>query len=175
MQAKPAFFASSSMFSGLCRLIGNRTRRRAQRIARNKANPRLRTITNLKFKVFKKREEITFPLFIPFKYSFQYIKLRKRTPNPLHSDQINFEIMSGNEILLHLENFRTFQEPEVVNSLKYLSLQPGQESSLSFLPPTPIKPQQHPFIQEREEIFKCFRAYFQFSFSSNWLLWIFGC
>ena len=82
------------------------------------------------------------------------MKLKIRRPNirakteilpPLGKDFINFKVMSGNEILLNLENIQYFRTSELINSFIELGKRKGQEKH---------DWEVHPYTKEALELLK---------------------
>lgn len=82
------------------------------------------------------------------------VKLKIRRPNirpkteflpPLAKDFINFKVMSGNEILLNLENVQYFRTSELINAFMELGKRKGQEKHDWEL---------HPYTKEGLELLK---------------------
>ena len=65
----------------------------------------------------------------PRKIKLLYPEARSRSKRlpPLRHDYINFKVMSGNEILLNMENAQYFRDSELINSLIELGKRKGQE------------------------------------------------
>lgn len=76
-----------------------------------------------------KQKDMVFPINIPIRvrYRFQYAK---RTEIPAH-DFLNFKLMTGNEILLYLENYSDLRPSELCGALVELGKKPGAESFFS--------------------------------------------
>ena len=69
---------------------------------------------------------ITFPVNIPIKYHWVY-RPTKTVERIEPNDFINFSRMSGNEILLNLENYAHLRPTEFSSALFELSRKPGSQ------------------------------------------------
>lgn len=84
------------------------------------------------------RPGLTFPLSVPLKMRYAYIPQKHAPHTPTH-DFINFKAMTGNEVLLNLENFEHLRPSELCSALIELSKREGSESNHT------QKPLQSPF------------------------------
>lgn len=75
-----------------------------------------------------KDPNLQFPINIPIKYYYVYrpLPLHRRERRPLH-DFIDFKNMSGNEILINLENPQNLRKNEICGALIELSKRDAPE------------------------------------------------
>lgn len=66
------------------------------------------------------QDNMTFPINIPIKFSYVYRPTKNKMITSTH-DFINFKRMTGNEILLHLENPSNLRDSELCSALIELS------------------------------------------------------
>lgn len=111
LTTNPMFFKSKSKLD------------KAERIKRYMADPRFRRVARLKLPDFKD-PNLTFPVTIPIRYRFFY-KGMKHPPRLPEHDFINFKNMSGNEILLNLQNVEYLRPSEFASALLELSKRPS--------------------------------------------------
>ncbi|CAD8096484.1 unnamed protein product [Paramecium sonneborni] len=67
-----------------------------------------------------KNDDLTFPINIPLKQRYAYRPQRQFKKATPQNDYLNTEIMSGNEILLYLEQLDNLRINEILNSLERL-------------------------------------------------------
>jgi hypothetical protein len=104
---------------------------RKEIIERLERDPRFKRIAKMKIPDLND-PNITFPINIPIKYRYVY-RPTKNPPKIKHHDYIDFTKMTGNEILLNLENCKHLRPSEFASALFELSIKPGSESILLLL------------------------------------------
>lgn len=69
-------------------------------------------------------KKLTFPVNIPIRYTYLYKPSKRPPPVPMN-DYLNFKSMTGNEILLYLENPSNLRDSEFSSALNELMKRPG--------------------------------------------------
>lgn len=76
-------------------------------------------------KIDFKAKDLVFPMTVPIKFRTLYSPKKDYLRTPKMQDWIPFQRMSGNELLLNLQNVNSFRNEEVVNFLIHLVRVPG--------------------------------------------------
>ncbi len=72
-----------------------------------------------------RKPDISFPIGIQMKFRYRYSPTKNLHSTPPSKDLINFKRMSGNEILLNMQNAEYFRDEEVMECLRCFLMQDG--------------------------------------------------
>lgn len=93
-------------------------------------NPNFKRLDRLK-KIEFFNPELKFPLHIPIKHRYVYSPVKRFHIPP--SKNIDFNRLSGNELLLAMEDLGKLKKEEILIALERLAEQPGQESNINLI------------------------------------------
>ena len=103
-----------------------KSRRKKTQNQKNKLramNPRFQRVTRMKLPDLKDKD-LVFPINIPMRISYIFKPAKHLPVIPMH-DYLNFKTLSGNEILLYLENPENLRLSEFASAMNELMKRPG--------------------------------------------------
>ena len=128
-QTKPTGipFSLKTLFDTQKQFKSRRKYSRKEIIKRYEQNPNFKKVSYMKLPNF--RSNISFPYNIPIKYRYVYRPV-KSVPKISYHDYINFKSMTGNEILINLENPKNLRSTELGSALIELAKKQGARGNI---------------------------------------------